>query len=74
MQSIAQSDNVAVGRIVQTALKNGAGIDTMIDRIVKAQEGLFSPHNYSVCARLLLYNLSSLLNSFISKRISILLH
>jgi hypothetical protein len=50
MLSIAQSNDGAISRIVQTALKNGAGIKTIIDRIVKAQEGLFSPQNYSVCA------------------------
>ncbi|KAF8597995.1 hypothetical protein BDV93DRAFT_595589, partial [Ceratobasidium sp. AG-I] len=47
VHSIAQSDNISVGRIIQTALKNGAGIKTIIERIVKAQEGLFSPQNYS---------------------------
>ncbi|KAG8741106.1 hypothetical protein FRC12_015766 [Ceratobasidium sp. 428] len=47
MFAIAQSDDIAVGRIVQTALQNGAGIETMIDRIIQAQQGLFSPHNYS---------------------------
>ncbi|KAF8594840.1 hypothetical protein BDV93DRAFT_577293, partial [Ceratobasidium sp. AG-I] len=47
MRSIAQSDDVSVGRIIRTALKNGAGIKTIIGRIVKAQEGLFSPQNYS---------------------------
>ncbi|KAF8601713.1 hypothetical protein BDV93DRAFT_445416, partial [Ceratobasidium sp. AG-I] len=47
MHSIAQSDNVSVGRIIQTALKNGARIKTIIGRIVKAQGGLFSPQNYS---------------------------
>ncbi|KAG8717186.1 hypothetical protein FRC08_008016 [Ceratobasidium sp. 394] len=47
MLAIAQSDDIAVGRIIKTALQNGAGIETIIDRIVKAQEGLFSPQNYS---------------------------
>ncbi|KAG9090473.1 hypothetical protein FS749_000513 [Ceratobasidium sp. UAMH 11750] len=47
MHAIAQSDDIAVGRIIQTALQNGAGIETIIDRIVRAQQGLFSPQNYS---------------------------
>ncbi|KAG9118493.1 hypothetical protein FRC07_006965 [Ceratobasidium sp. 392] len=47
MLAIGQSDDVAVGRIVKTALQNGAGIETIIDRIVKAQRGLYSPKNYS---------------------------
>ncbi|QRV87004.1 hypothetical protein RhiJN_15022 [Ceratobasidium sp. AG-Ba] len=47
MLAIAQSDEASVGRIVRTALENGAGVETIIGRIVKAQEGLFSPRNYS---------------------------
>ncbi|KAG9119441.1 hypothetical protein FRC07_005533, partial [Ceratobasidium sp. 392] len=47
MLAIGQSDDVAVGRIIKTALRNGAGIETIIDRIVKAQQGLYSPKNYS---------------------------
>ncbi|KAG9122901.1 hypothetical protein FRC07_000528, partial [Ceratobasidium sp. 392] len=47
MLVISQSDDTAVGRIIKTALQNGAGIETIIDRIVKAQQGLFSPKNYS---------------------------
>ncbi|KAG9083746.1 hypothetical protein FS749_005764 [Ceratobasidium sp. UAMH 11750] len=47
MLAISQSDDLAVGRIVKTALQNGAGVETIIDRIVKAQKGLYSPKNYS---------------------------
>ncbi|KAG8718339.1 hypothetical protein FRC09_012817 [Ceratobasidium sp. 395] len=47
MLAISQSDDMAVGRIVKTALRNGAGIETIIDRIVRAQQGLYSPKNYS---------------------------
>jgi hypothetical protein len=67
MLSIAQSDDIAVGRIIQTALQNGAGIETIIDRIVKAQEGLFSPHNYSVCANLSILYWQSFLTLYLSK-------
>ncbi|KAG8750064.1 hypothetical protein FRC12_013091 [Ceratobasidium sp. 428] len=47
MLAISQSDDLAVGRIIKTALRNGAGIETIIDRIIKAQQGLYSPKNYS---------------------------
>jgi hypothetical protein len=67
MLSIAQSDDVAVGRIIHTALQNGAGIETIIDRIVKAQEGLFSPHTYSVCANFLRLYWRDILTWHISK-------
>ncbi|KAG9118703.1 hypothetical protein FRC07_006658 [Ceratobasidium sp. 392] len=45
--AISQSDDISVGRIVQTALRNGAGVDTIINRLARAQQGLFSPHMYS---------------------------
>ena len=48
MFAIAQSDDIAVGRIVQTALRHGAGVDTIIDRLLRAQQGLFNPQMYSV--------------------------
>jgi hypothetical protein len=48
MIAIAESDEVAVARIVQTALRSGAGVDTIINRIVRAQQGLYSPQKYSV--------------------------
>ncbi|KAG8764677.1 hypothetical protein FRC12_007946 [Ceratobasidium sp. 428] len=47
MIAIAESDEVSVARIVQTALQNGAGVNTIVDRIVRAQQGLFSPRTYS---------------------------
>ncbi|KAF8593059.1 hypothetical protein BDV93DRAFT_461884, partial [Ceratobasidium sp. AG-I] len=47
MFAIAESDDIAVGRIVQTALRHGAGVDTIIDRLVRAQQGLFNPQVYS---------------------------
>jgi hypothetical protein len=48
MFAIAQSDDGSVGRIIQTALRNGAGVETIIDRIVRAQQGLYGPRKYSV--------------------------
>ncbi|QRV96779.1 hypothetical protein RhiJN_24797 [Ceratobasidium sp. AG-Ba] len=47
MLALAQLDEASVGRIVRTELQNGAGVETIIGMIVKAQEGLFSPRNYS---------------------------
>ncbi|KAG8712621.1 hypothetical protein FRC09_019663 [Ceratobasidium sp. 395] len=45
--AISQSDDAALGRIIQTALRQGAGVDTIIDRIVRAGQGLFSPQKYT---------------------------
>ncbi|KAG8692622.1 hypothetical protein FRC09_011076 [Ceratobasidium sp. 395] len=47
MFAISQSDVTAIGRIVQLALQQGAGVDTIIDRIVLAQRGLYHPHMYT---------------------------
>ncbi|KAG8781543.1 hypothetical protein FRC12_021783 [Ceratobasidium sp. 428] len=45
--AISQSDDAAVGRIVDSALRQGAGVDTIINRLVLAQQGLYHPHNYT---------------------------
>jgi hypothetical protein len=58
MCAIAQSDDGFVGRIIQTTLRNGAGVETIIDKIIQAQQGLYSPHSYSVSIYLCL-NFSS---------------
>ncbi|KAG8750285.1 hypothetical protein FRC11_010563 [Ceratobasidium sp. 423] len=47
MVAISESDDVAVGRLIQTALRNNAGPKTIISRIVEAHKGLFHPRNYS---------------------------
>ncbi|KDN33727.1 hypothetical protein RSAG8_13186, partial [Rhizoctonia solani AG-8 WAC10335] len=47
MVAISQFDETSVGCIIQTALRNGAGVGIIIDRILKAQKGLFRPHEYS---------------------------
>ncbi|CAE7062743.1 unnamed protein product [Rhizoctonia solani] len=47
MLAISESDDAAIGRIVQTALRQGAGVNTIIDRIVRAHQGLFHPRKYS---------------------------
>ncbi|KDN35862.1 hypothetical protein RSAG8_11224, partial [Rhizoctonia solani AG-8 WAC10335] len=46
ISAIAQSDDAALGRIVQTALRHGAGVQTIINRLAQAQQGLYSPHHY----------------------------
>ncbi|KAG8769712.1 hypothetical protein FRC12_004790 [Ceratobasidium sp. 428] len=47
IDAISQSDDAAIGRIIRTALRQGAGVDTIIERIVRAGQGLFSPHAYT---------------------------
>ncbi|KAG8773636.1 hypothetical protein FRC12_002401 [Ceratobasidium sp. 428] len=47
MFAISQSDVAAIGRIVQLALWQGAGVDTIIDRIILAQQGFYHPHMYT---------------------------
>ncbi|KAG9082984.1 hypothetical protein FRC06_004747, partial [Ceratobasidium sp. 370] len=47
MAAISASDDSYVGRIVQTALQHGVGVNTIIDRLVRAQQGLYSPKRYS---------------------------
>ncbi|KDN34835.1 hypothetical protein RSAG8_12105, partial [Rhizoctonia solani AG-8 WAC10335] len=47
MLAISESDDAAVGRIVQTALRQGAGVNTIIDRLIQAHKGLYHPRLYS---------------------------
>jgi hypothetical protein len=48
MFAIAQFDEIGVGRIIQTALRNGAGVETIINRLAQAAKGAFNPQSYSV--------------------------
>ncbi|KAG8697056.1 hypothetical protein FRC08_006762 [Ceratobasidium sp. 394] len=47
VSSLAECDEVAVGRIVRVALRQGCGPLAIVDRLAKAQQGLYSCQDYS---------------------------
>ncbi|KAG8735376.1 hypothetical protein FRC10_010673 [Ceratobasidium sp. 414] len=47
MLSLAECDEVAVARIVRVALRQGCGAAAIVDRLGKAQEGLYHCQDYS---------------------------
>jgi len=50
MVALAEVDDIAVSRIVRVALRQGCGPNTIVERLKRAQEGLYKCQSYSVCA------------------------
>jgi hypothetical protein len=50
--AITQFDEIGVGRIIRTALRNSAGVETIVDQLARAAKGAFSPRLYSVSLQL----------------------
>jgi hypothetical protein len=49
MLALAVSDDVAVGRLVRVALRQGSGVRAIVTRLGQAQQGLYHCQSYSVC-------------------------
>ncbi|KAG8740191.1 hypothetical protein FRC10_004630 [Ceratobasidium sp. 414] len=47
MLTLTESDGIAVARLVRVALRQGCGVMAIVDRLVKAQQGLYHCQSYS---------------------------